>query len=206
VVITWQQLKDAREASGLTQTALAALVRVHPKTIVNWEANRVPQKAEYKVERVLGDYLRTRASAGRTANPRPNRDGQGDPPASMPVVHLIPRAAGLDLCPENISFLSDKTLNAALAMELRLELARMNISSSAASKATGIKIGLVRKMLGGERRITFLELWRICTALEIDPQRIERQAFRSAIQQTLEETQKKTIHESRLVKHAEEYL
>lgn len=53
MVITWQQLKDAREASGLTQAELAALVGVHPKTIVNWEATGVPRKSEYKVERAL---------------------------------------------------------------------------------------------------------------------------------------------------------
>jgi transcriptional regulator with XRE-family HTH domain len=205
MVITWQQLKEARKASGLTQSALAELVQVHPKTIVNWEANRVPRKSEYRVERVLGEFLKS-DNADKSDAQAANRATRGEPQTAAQVVHLPHAVDTLDLSKENIALLNERLFNAALATELRLELAKTRISISVASNATEIKPGFLRKLLGGDRRITFLELWLICAALGIDPQRIERQALRSAIQHTQEEAHKKALHEARLVKHAEEYL
>lgn len=46
----------------MTQAELAVKVGVHQKTIVNWEAQGVPRKSEYKVERILGKELRVARS------------------------------------------------------------------------------------------------------------------------------------------------
>ncbi len=205
MVITWQQLKEARKACGLTQAALAELLDVHPKTIVNWEADRVPKKSEYKVERVLGKYFDS-GSAHSSENGPEHREIHCAIHASPPVTQAAHAIEFFDLSKENIALLTDRRLTDALATELRLELAGKNISLVAASKATGIKSGLLRRLLAGERRTTFLEFWQICTAIDLDPQRVERQAFRSAIHQAHEESHKKARHEARLVKHAEQYL
>ncbi|RLP83013.1 XRE family transcriptional regulator [Mycetocola lacteus] len=57
MAISWQDLKDARDAAGLTQRELARRIGVHQKTIVNWEASGVPKKSEYRVIRALGTHL-----------------------------------------------------------------------------------------------------------------------------------------------------
>lgn len=58
MVITWMELKDARALRGWTQAQLAEAVGVHQKTIVNWEANGVPPKSEYKVRRAMPQEVR----------------------------------------------------------------------------------------------------------------------------------------------------
>jgi transcriptional regulator with XRE-family HTH domain len=63
MVITWNELRDARERLHLTQEELASQLGVSTRTVTNWEANGVARKAEYKVERFFGDAL-TRARAG----------------------------------------------------------------------------------------------------------------------------------------------
>lgn len=57
MTISWRALKDARAMKGWTQAELAEAVDVHQKTIVNWEANGVPPRSEYKVKRALGKLL-----------------------------------------------------------------------------------------------------------------------------------------------------
>lgn len=57
MVITWNELRDARERLNLTQEELASELGVSTRTVTNWEANGVPRKAEYKVERYFGDTL-----------------------------------------------------------------------------------------------------------------------------------------------------
>lgn len=60
MVITWQQLRDAREYADLTQSELAERLDVSVRTIVNWESETgggVPQKREYRVERILGKAI-----------------------------------------------------------------------------------------------------------------------------------------------------
>lgn len=63
MVITWNELRDARERLHLTQEELASQLGVSTRTVTNWEANGVARKAEYKVERFFGDAL-TRARSG----------------------------------------------------------------------------------------------------------------------------------------------
>lgn len=61
MVITWQQLRDAREYADLTQAELAEQLNVSVRTVVNWESENgegVPRKSEYKVQRLLGTALR----------------------------------------------------------------------------------------------------------------------------------------------------
>ena len=58
MVIAWNDLRDARERRGLTQEELAQALGVATRTITNWEANGVPRKAEYKVERFFAGDLR----------------------------------------------------------------------------------------------------------------------------------------------------
>lgn len=57
MVITWNDLRDARERIGFTQEELANELGVSTRTITNWEATGVPRKAEYKVERFFGENL-----------------------------------------------------------------------------------------------------------------------------------------------------
>lgn len=57
MVIAWNELRDARERLHLTQEELASQLGVSTRTVTNWEANGVPRKAEYKVERFFGDAL-----------------------------------------------------------------------------------------------------------------------------------------------------
>lgn len=57
MVITWNELRDARERMGLTQEELAEKLNVSTRTITNWEKSGVARKAEYKVERFFGDEL-----------------------------------------------------------------------------------------------------------------------------------------------------
>lgn len=57
MVITWNELRDARERLHLTQEELASQLGVSTRTVTNWEANGVARKAEYKVERFFGDAL-----------------------------------------------------------------------------------------------------------------------------------------------------
>ncbi|UAJ80714.1 helix-turn-helix transcriptional regulator [Leifsonia sp. ZF2019] len=57
MVITWNELRDARESLHLTQEELATRLGVSTRTVTNWEANGVARKAEYKVERFFGDAL-----------------------------------------------------------------------------------------------------------------------------------------------------
>lgn len=56
MVVTWQELRDARAFEGLTQAELAEKLQVSTRTVVNWETEgrSVPNKSEYKVRRILG--------------------------------------------------------------------------------------------------------------------------------------------------------
>lgn len=65
MVITWNELRDARERIGLTQEQLAEKLGVSTRTITNWENAGVAKKAEYKVERFFGDDLKRDESVNR---------------------------------------------------------------------------------------------------------------------------------------------
>ncbi|GAA1578815.1 helix-turn-helix domain-containing protein [Leucobacter aridicollis] len=57
MVISWNELRDARERRNLTQEELAEQLGVSTRTITNWERVGVARKAEYKVRRFFGDDL-----------------------------------------------------------------------------------------------------------------------------------------------------
>ncbi|OJX73979.1 MULTISPECIES: helix-turn-helix transcriptional regulator [unclassified Leifsonia] len=84
MVITWNELRDARERLHLTQEELASQLGVSTRTVTNWEANGVARKAEYKVERFFGDALtRDRAAVDPATTDRAAVD-----PDSPPTVDL----------------------------------------------------------------------------------------------------------------------
>lgn len=65
MVITWNELRDARERAGLTQEELAEQLGVSTRTITNWERVGVARKSEYKVERFFGEDLQRDESVPR---------------------------------------------------------------------------------------------------------------------------------------------
>ncbi|MFC4223809.1 helix-turn-helix domain-containing protein [Lysinibacter cavernae] len=75
MVISWNTLKEAREAADLTQTELAQAIGVSLRTVVNWEkvGSKVPANREYKVIEALNGAIESANTQALTPTGKPAR-------------------------------------------------------------------------------------------------------------------------------------